>query len=305
MTGVIGVGVALPGVTDLADIGGGTFDRSAKVDPAARIGRKGLRYKDRATQLGLVAAHDALVDAGLWVDGALTVPGESVAVLASSNLGNLDTVCEVSATIAAEGVVSTSPMALPNASSNVVASTTAIRFGLKGANLMVCNGATSGLDAVHWAATMLNAGRAEYAVVIGVEVANEVTERFTGSTDLLDGAAAIVLQAGAHGVPLGRFTRSGALSDVVSGTDGAWFVPEGFTGEAPIPGLANATRHDLAESFGRCGGALGVLQCAAATVLLRAGATEPVVVSNDGHEAAAGLALLPTGGSAQPEGNGR
>jgi monoamine oxidase len=38
-------------------------------------------------------------------------------------------------------------MDLPNASSNVVASSVAIRFGLRGPNLMLCNGATSGLDA--------------------------------------------------------------------------------------------------------------------------------------------------------------
>lgn len=297
MTSVVGVGVALPGVSDVDAFVAGAGDRNDPVEPAARIGRKGLRYKDRATQLGLVAAHDALVDAGLWADGALTVPGESIAVLASSNLGNLDTVCGVSATIADEGVTGTSPMDLPNASSNVVASTAAIRFGLKGPNLMVCNGATSGLDAVHWAATLLAAGRAEYALVIGVEVANPVTERFTGTTDLLDGAAGLVLSAGDDGVPLGRFARGGSLADVVAGTAGTWFVPEGFQGEAPIPGLAGATRRDLAESFGRCGGALGVLQCVAASRLLRAGAADPVVVSNDGHEAAAGLVLLPVGGA--------
>lgn len=302
MTGVVGVGVALPGVHDTADLAAARPGPGAPVDPAARIGRKGLRYKDRATQLGLVAAHDALVDAGLWADGALTVPGTSVAVLASSNLGNLDTVCEVSATLAHTGVEGVSPMSLPNASSNVIASTAAIRFGLKGPNLMVCNGATSGLDAVYWAATLIEAGRVEYALVIGVEVANPVTERYVGTADLLDGAAAVVLRAGEHGVPLGRYARRGDLAGSVaaalSGPAGTWFVPEGFQGEAPVPALAGAARRDLAESFGRCGGALGVMQCAAAAVLLRAGADAPVLASNDGHEAAASLVLLPEGGAA-------
>ncbi|GGQ06417.1 beta-ketoacyl synthase N-terminal-like domain-containing protein [Streptosporangium pseudovulgare] len=313
MIGVIGIGAALPGVSTADGLAadGSTADGSATedtgpgapVEPAARIGRKGLRYKDRATQLGLVAAHDALVDAGLWADGALTVPGEDVAVLASSNLGNLDTVCAVSATIEDEGVVGTSPMDLPNASSNVVASSIAIRFGLRGPNLMVCNGATSGLDAVHWAATVLRAGRAEYALVVGVEVANTVTERYTGTAGLLDGAAGVVLRAGRHGVPLGRYARRGSLAESVAGVleeeAGTWFVPEGFRGEAPLAGLAKAARRDLAEPFGRCGGALGVMQCAAAAGLLRAGADTPVLVSNDGHEAAASMLLLPAGGAAR------
>ncbi len=65
-------------------------------------------------------ANDALVDADLWNGEQLTVASESVAVMASSNL---DTVCAVADTIATEGVAGTSPMDLPNASSNVITST--------------------------------------------------------------------------------------------------------------------------------------------------------------------------------------
>ena len=175
----------------------GTGVALADVDPAAVLGRRGLLYKDRATQLALCAARGALVDAELLDEEGLAVPGESVGVVVSSNLGNLDTVCAVAATIAAETVARISPMDLPNASSNVVASTLAIRFGLRGPNLMLCNGATGGVDAVYWADVVIRAGRAERVLVVEVETRNEVVERLVGSSDgLLDGAAALVVEDG-------------------------------------------------------------------------------------------------------------
>ncbi len=191
---VTGVGLALPGVDGPADLlRTGPTGGEPQVDPAARLGKRGLRYKDRASQLALCAAADGLRAAGLLTD-ALTVPGTTVGVVASSNLGNLDTVCEVADGIKETGVDGISPMGLPNASSNVIASTVAIRYGLRGPNLMVCNGATSGLDAVHWAASSLAAGRAERFVVIGVETDNRYVRGLLGDPagQLLDGAVALV-----------------------------------------------------------------------------------------------------------------
>lgn len=303
---VAGVGLALPAVHAVDDL---ATDRPARpsgkpVDPAARIGKRGLRYKDRATQLALCAAVDALTGAGLLDGTALTVDGDSVAVVASSNLGNLDTVCRVAGTIAEEGVSGTSPMDLPNASSNVIASSIAIRFGLRGPNLMVCNGATSGLDAAHWAATLIGAGRVEHALVVGVETGNEVVGRLTGAGQdaLLDGAVALLLQAGDGGLArLGGYTRTadlGGCVDLLAGDEpacGAWYVPAGYRGSAPRPWLRGVPRTDLTERFGRSSGALGVLQCAAAVGRLCAGNAQPVLVTTggDGDDGRAGMVVLP------------
>jgi 3-oxoacyl-[acyl-carrier-protein] synthase II len=312
LAAVTGVGLALPGVTKLDEVLDRTRDGMVEgVDPATRIGRHGLRYKDRSTQLALCSARDALVDAGLWDGAALTAPAASVAVVASSNLGNLDTVCAVASTIASEGVAGISPMDLPNASSNVVASSVAIRFGLKGPNLMVCNGATSGLDAVYWAARLIVAGRVERALVIGVETRNEVVDRLVGADldDLLDGAVGLVLQhTNSHAeVTIGRYARTHNLADCLNGVVrtpnpafGSWYVPQRYRGEAPRPWLASVPRRDLTETLGRASGALGVLQCAAATGWLRAGNAEPVLVTagDEGDDASAGLVLLPKMGAA-------
>lgn len=313
---ITGIGTALPGVEgpkDLLDTSGPSAATAPVVDPAALIGKRGLRYKDRASQLALCAARAALEDAGLWADDQLTVAGPSVAVVVSSNLGNLDTVCDVAADITAQGVNGISPMGLPNASSNVIASSIAIRYGLQGPNLMVCNGATSGLDAVHWGAAMLRAGRAERALVVGVETHNSPVEWLVGrpAGELLDGAIALLLERApvaaarqATGIAaLGSYAREAGVDACVSrlvpadsGQPGSWFVPEGHRETSPTT-LAGVARTDLTERFGSASGALGVLQCATAARQLAtagAGAGRPTVLvtsGTDDDDASAGLLL--------------
>ncbi|MES4908106.1 MULTISPECIES: beta-ketoacyl synthase N-terminal-like domain-containing protein [unclassified Streptomyces] len=339
---VTGVGLALPGADTPRQLlcSADTLDANRPHEPfdtGARIGRRGHRYKDRATRLALCAAQDALRDAALIPGGSeeLTVPGGTVGVVASSNLGNLDTACLTAAAIAEDSVAGLSPMGLPNASSNVVASWAAIRFGLRGPNLMLCNGATSGLDAVHWAATLVAAGRVRRALVIGVETRNEVVERLVNGPagePLLDGAAALVVEGAAwardRGVEpvavLGRYERRAGLAACVrallpeGAAPGVWFTPEGYgtpraasaaagapavpaPATAPVPFPDTIPRHDLTAAFGRASGALGVLQCAAAVGWLgaaqgAAGSGDALATSGDDTtDAVAALLLSPPG----------
>ncbi|WP_055555227.1 beta-ketoacyl synthase N-terminal-like domain-containing protein [Streptomyces sp. NBRC 110028] len=330
---VSGVGLALPGA-DTPD----ALLRGARAlghapepfDTGARIGRRGHRYKDRATQLALCAALDALRDAALVPaddadGGTLTVPGDTVGVVASSNLGNLDTACLTAAAIAEGSARSLSPMSLPNASSNVIASWVAIRHGLRGPNLMLCNGPTSGLDAVHWAATLVAAGRVRRALVVGAETHNAVVEDLLArpADDLLDGAAALVVegarwaeQRGARALAvLGPYERRAGLAGCVrallpEGGDGpgVWFTPERYqepASDAPVPPAV--PRHDVTTAVGRASGALGVLQCAAAvgwlgTAGAEAGAGQALITSGDDTaDAVAGLLLRGPGGRRTPE----
>ncbi|TVL89232.1 beta-ketoacyl synthase N-terminal-like domain-containing protein [Streptomyces sp. SAJ15] len=340
-TVVTGVGLALPGgpadpgallraVAAAGETPGGpAAEPLAPVDPAALIGRKGLRYKDRSTQLALAAAAAGLRDAGLIpADGErLTEPATSVGVVASSNLGNLDTVCQVADEIARESVQHISPMGLPNASSNVVASTIAIRFGLRGPNVMLCNGATSGLDALHWAANLVAAGRLRRALVVGVETHNEVVRKLLGQgpEDLLDGAVALVLESAADArargarplAALGGYHREAGLAAclkaVLAETDtapGVWFTPERHpepraAASDPVP--AGVARHDVSRRYGRASGAHGVLQCAAAVGWLdarrsAAPGSAPTALLTSGDDTTDGVAGLlvtaPTGESA-------
>ncbi|MEV6163979.1 beta-ketoacyl synthase N-terminal-like domain-containing protein [Streptomyces sp. NPDC052052] len=304
-------------------------------DPVSRLTGRGLRYKDRATKLAMVAAQGALAQAGLTDSaGDLTVPGESVGVSASTNYGNADTVCETVQTIAEHTYLGTSPMMLPATSSNVVASWVAITHGLRGANLTLCNGPTSGLDAVDWARLLITSGRVERMLVLGVEPDNPAVRHVTGSAEeragdvpaLFDGAVALVVEsaasAAARGVrPLaavGPYARRPRHADAVSavrarrpGSIGLWCVPEHPEGiRSPAPslgaGACGVPVHDLTEHQGPASGALGVLQCASAAVWLdgRAGDADEAVLASAGTGDAGGddasAALLLTRPAAVP-----
>ncbi|WP_447038513.1 beta-ketoacyl synthase N-terminal-like domain-containing protein [Streptomyces sp. DSM 118878] len=307
---VTGVGLALPGVRSPEELLGELPRAAEPVDPAARIGKKGLKYKDRATQLALCCADEALRDAGLLGADGLTVPGETVAVLVASNYGNVDTVCSVVETIAADGAASgISPMDTPNASSNVIASTLAIKYGLRGPNLMICNGATSGLDAVRWAHGLISAERAGRALVLGVEPDNEIVRGLTGADRIIDGAAAVVLEhpraaaeRGATGrAVVGTSVRTAGVQDCLERLAGprgdvpaAWFGPGAGEGLGSAV-LGSGTRHhELAGAWGEASAVLGVLQCAGAVGWFAGGGTGPVFAlsGRDHDDATAGLALL-------------
>ena len=305
---VTGTGIEIPGIAtsrDLLDVTAGLPIPGAFA-PEERLQRKGLRYKDHATRLALCAARAALLDARLPTTAAEQGSPERFGVVVSSNLGNVDTVCRVAGTISESGVDGTSPMDLPNASSNVPAATVAIWYGLKGPNLMVCNGATSGTDALYTAANAIRAGRADRMLVIGVEPANPVTQRLMSASlasagvsvaelRLMDGAGAVVLESAAaaaeragevRGILTGygydatdSLERSLSLAEKGSaGAPGVWLVPG--CGYAPTAErVANAHRRwggaaprllALGERIGEAYGALGVLQCIAACEWLRA-----------------------------------
>lgn len=307
---VTGTGVVLPGASAPEAVLAGRPESATPVDPATLVGRKGLRYKDRATRLAYCAADAALRDAGLRVDGELTTGAETIGVIASSNLGNVDTVLRALDTIQDETVTGTSPMDLPNASSNVIASSIAIRFGLRGPNLMVCNGSTGGIDAMRWATTLLATRRAERVLVLGVEPETEQVRDLLCGEPVLDGAVALVVEdphaAAARGARelarVGGAVRAGDLSRCLDrlsqlgdgAVPSAWHVPEPTV---PAEVLADVPRHDLTSAWGHCSGALGVLQCVATIGWYSSGGRKPgpvfVTAGTAGGDAVAGLAVSP------------
>jgi 3-oxoacyl-[acyl-carrier-protein] synthase II len=270
-------------------------------DPDQRLRRRGLRYKDRATRLALCAATEALDLAGLVRDGTPAVPGETVGVVVSGNLANLDTVCAVVTTIATGSVADTSPMDLPNASSNEVAASVAIWFGLRGVNLTVCNGDTSGIDAIGWADRLIHAGRSARVLVIGVEVASEPARALVGHPGLFDGAVAVVLEAAdaadQRGVPalatIGGAVRRADLDACLHQLQcadtpiGLRLVPD-----AAAPAEAGGADVGDLTDLGYASGALGVLQCATATAWLAAGGRGAVLAVAGGTGCDATAALL-------------
>lgn len=226
------------------------------------LGRKGLLMKEPATRLALCAVHRALrMDVGERVTGAVHA---DTAVVASSNLGNVETVVEVVRTVAAEGGKAVSPMVAPNASSNVLSGTVAMWFKFGGPNLMLCSGRHSGAEAVRLGVLLLRSGRARRVVVVGAEpddpVARRIHARGGSQVPLQAGAACVVLELGA-GEPSLELLRNGD-----PGPAGIRIGPDGVD---PLP------------VWGDCYGAQGILEVALAAQII-AGNGESVRVSCDG-----------------------
>jgi 3-oxoacyl-[acyl-carrier-protein] synthase II len=203
---VTGVGLAVPGLT-LPDELLGTV-REGGFDPATGLLGRDLRHKDRASRLALRAAAPALRDAGLLGDDGFTGHGDSTAVVVSSNFGILDSVCSFADIIAKDTVLGLSPLGLPQTSSNVIAGSVAMAHKLRGPSVTLCNGPTSGLDALYWARALIVAGRAETALVVGVEPNGEAVAKLLGAPTL-DGAVALVIESATRAAERGARVRAG------------------------------------------------------------------------------------------------
>jgi 3-oxoacyl-[acyl-carrier-protein] synthase II len=290
---ITGVGLAVPGLRQVDELLlDASLSSDVTVDPAARLGRRGLAYKDEATRLALCAVHEALGDAGL--PSARLQDDTPVGVVVSSNFGNLDTVCRTVDTIHSGSASDLSPMDVPNASSNVIASTIAIRYGCRGVNLMLCSGATSGVDALVAAVRALRAGRAARVIVAGVEPMNAIVTRLAAASAAPDGlrlgggAASVVLEWADDARRRGARIR-GTIEGYDEVDDGLalaaalrpgdlWLLPNQAwpCARAAAARLRRSLQpgveaRDLSRVVGEVCGALGVIQCAAACVWLADG----------------------------------
>lgn len=231
---------------------------------AALLGKRGLSFKEPATKLALCAVHRALGFAA-GTPRASGPPDPLTAVVASSNLGNAETVCRVVNNLTTGSLRDVSPLDAPNVSSNIIASTVAIWFGCGGPNLMVCSGATSGLDAFRLGARLLQAGRAGRVIVVGAEPDDARVQHLYGAR-LRAGAAAVLLTAVSTvlpGVPL--------VEGFECHTDAPACVKPGTAPVILQPSTEDPARTiDILRAIGDTYGALGVMQVALAAAAMEA-----------------------------------
>ncbi|HEV2371955.1 MAG TPA: beta-ketoacyl synthase N-terminal-like domain-containing protein [Streptosporangiaceae bacterium] len=214
---------------------------------ATLLGRKGLLAKDQATRLALCAVHRALGRPPLAPrpDGP---PDPGVAVVVSSNLGNVSTVAAVARLLRTDGPRAVSLLDAPNASSNVIAGAIAIWFRFSGPNFTVCSGATAGLDAVWLAGLLLRAGRARQVVVVGTEP---------------DDPDAAALQAARAGVDPPVPLRAGAACLLLCRPADA-SAPLAMLRTSADPALPGSVARGYGESVSDHYGAAGVIDTALA-----------------------------------------
>jgi len=140
----------------------GEFDSSRVLD------RKELRRADRYTQLGLVAAREALDQAGLpgRLEGALA---EATGIILGTGLGGVNTLCEQIEINATRGPDRVSPFFVPMAIPNVGAGQLSITFGALGPNFAIVSACATGGHAIGESWEIIRRGDADIMVAGGAE----------------------------------------------------------------------------------------------------------------------------------------
>jgi 3-oxoacyl-[acyl-carrier-protein] synthase II len=141
-------------------------------DPDAELGRGAARRLDRFTHLALIAAREAVANAGLSGEEEFVltaVDPDRTGVVMGSGIGGAETWQEEYPRYIEKGPGRVSPMFVPKMLSNTGAGTIAIRTGARGPNLTVNTACAAGGSAMHMARDLLRAGAADVMLAGGVE----------------------------------------------------------------------------------------------------------------------------------------
>jgi 3-oxoacyl-[acyl-carrier-protein] synthase II len=137
-------------------------------DPSAVIDRKDQRRFDRYIQLALVAAREAMDQAGLPARYAGD-EAERTGVLVGTGLGGVGTLVEGITTNATRGPDRVSPFLIPFGIPNVGAGQVAISFGMTGPNFSVSSACATGGHAIGEASEIIRRDDADNMIAGGSE----------------------------------------------------------------------------------------------------------------------------------------
>jgi 3-oxoacyl-[acyl-carrier-protein] synthase II len=141
-------------------------------DPDTELGRGAARRLDRFTHLALIAAREAVANAGLSGDEEFVLTGvdpDRTGVVLGSGIGGAETWQEEYPRYIDKGPGRVSPMFVPKMLSNTGAGTVAIRTGARGPNLTVNTACAAGASAMHVARDLLRSSAADVMLAGGVE----------------------------------------------------------------------------------------------------------------------------------------
>lgn len=130
------------------------------------LGNKGIRTFDRLTGLTLAASKLALDDASILREEAIK---NKMGVVVGTMLGSIRSISEFDKELITEGPRYVNPMNFPRTLNSSPASEISIRYGMKGLNSTLSTGFSAGLDAIGYAAELLNSGRIDAVLVGGTE----------------------------------------------------------------------------------------------------------------------------------------
>jgi 3-oxoacyl-[acyl-carrier-protein] synthase II len=151
------------------DLEGMPVDFTCRVpgfDADALLGRRTAWRLDRYVHLALVAAREAIADAGLDTD---EWDPTRVGVVMGNALGGIGTFEQQHNTMLSEGASKMSSMLIPMMGVNMVAGYIAIDCGAQGPNLVTTTACASGTTAIGTARDLLRTGRCDIVLAGGAE----------------------------------------------------------------------------------------------------------------------------------------
>lgn len=149
-----------------ADFKAKTAGEVSNFEPTKFLGDKGLRTLDRSTKLINSAAKLALDDAGF----VITQENSSqTGIVVGTSLGSLKSISDYDREAILEGPRYVNPALFPNTVVNSPASQVSIRFNIKGFNVTISTGFTSGLEAINYALNAIRQGRVKTVLAGAVE----------------------------------------------------------------------------------------------------------------------------------------
>ena len=140
------------------------------LDVSSVINTKEAKTMDTFIQLGLVAAAEAVADAGLPTGENLTSEvAERIGCVIGSGIGGLPMIEQTQQEYAARGARRISPFFVPASIVNLLAGHVSIKFGFKGPNLTIATACTTGLHCIGQGARLIQYGEADVVVAGGAE----------------------------------------------------------------------------------------------------------------------------------------
>ena len=140
------------------------------LDISPYISAKEARTMDTFIHYGIMAAAEAVVDAGLPTGEALDdAQAERIGCLIGSGIGGLPMIEETHGDWMARGARRISPFFVPASLVNLASGHVSIKFGFKGPNLSIVTACTSGLHSIGEAARIIMYGDADVMVAGGTE----------------------------------------------------------------------------------------------------------------------------------------
>jgi 3-oxoacyl-[acyl-carrier-protein] synthase II len=144
----------------------GGVARCVDFDPSEFLGRKEARRADRFTQLAVVAADEAIAQAG-----AADLHGARIGCIIGTGIGGISTIEEQLGIFETKGAERVSPLAIPLMMSNAAPAAVAMRHDFRGPVFGVVSACAAGAHAIGTAMRMLQHGEADAMLVGGSEAA--------------------------------------------------------------------------------------------------------------------------------------